>query len=289
LFYRLNGTTMSVVRRTSTGENGGLIGSPYEQTVLQSQWNVDKMDGTGFSGVVLDVTKGNIYEVRFQWLGVGVVQWFINTHLVHQMVHSNTLAYPFMRSATLPLTWEVINTAGAALGGLTAICGHVTSQSGSYPPVRTFAAVSGPRPTTGAAELPLLSIRLKQTLNTVDNRVPVLPRQLSVSESALNRSYIIVRVGATLTGPVWTSADGSSAVEYDNTATAVSGGTVVARYALADGADRDIDLTQWFALNGRAVSRDAYTGVSDIVTICIQRVTGTNPTVDGTLMWHEVH
>jgi hypothetical protein len=247
------------------------------------------MDGLGHSGMTLDVTKGNIYEIRFQWLGVGVVQWFINTNLVHQMVHPNTLAFPYMRTATLPLTWEVINTGASAVGGFTAICGHVTSQSGAFPPAKTFAAISGARSTTAATEFPLLSLRSKQTLNSVDNRIPILPRQLSLSESAGNRTFVIVRLGATLTGPAWTSVDAQSSVEFDATATALTGGIVIARYALAGNGDRDLDLTEWFVLGGKTIGRDAYTGVSDIITVSLLRVAAQNPTVDATLMFHEIH
>jgi hypothetical protein len=86
VFWELNGTTLSVVRRTSTS------GSPVDNTAAQSSWNVDKLDGSGPSGITLDVTKGNIYEMEFQWFGVGPIRYRINGILVHQEVNENTLA-----------------------------------------------------------------------------------------------------------------------------------------------------------------------------------------------------
>ena len=41
LFFQISGTTLSVVRRTYTG------GSPSDDAVAQSNWILDKMDGTG--------------------------------------------------------------------------------------------------------------------------------------------------------------------------------------------------------------------------------------------------
>lgn len=39
--------------------------------VSQSSFNVDKLDGNGPSGMTLDQTKGNVYEINFQYLGFG--------------------------------------------------------------------------------------------------------------------------------------------------------------------------------------------------------------------------
>lgn len=41
--------------------------------VPQSEWNGDKLDGTGDSGYVLDPTKGNVYQIGIQYLGFGTV------------------------------------------------------------------------------------------------------------------------------------------------------------------------------------------------------------------------
>lgn len=39
--------------------------------VSQSSFNIDKLDGNGPSGMTLDQTKGNVYEINFQYLGFG--------------------------------------------------------------------------------------------------------------------------------------------------------------------------------------------------------------------------
>jgi hypothetical protein len=45
-----------------------------EQTnnfISQSSFNLDRLDGTGPSGMILDQTKGNVFEIGFQYLGFG--------------------------------------------------------------------------------------------------------------------------------------------------------------------------------------------------------------------------
>jgi hypothetical protein len=39
--------------------------------VSQSSFNIDKLNGNGPSGMTLDQTKGNVYEINFQYLGFG--------------------------------------------------------------------------------------------------------------------------------------------------------------------------------------------------------------------------
>jgi hypothetical protein len=59
--------------------------------IPQSEWNVDKMDGTGASGAVLDPTQFNVYQISYSWLGSGKIDFFISNPntgspaLVHQI------------------------------------------------------------------------------------------------------------------------------------------------------------------------------------------------------------
>lgn len=78
--------------------------------VYQSSWNADKMDGTGESGMVLDPTKGNVYQIQFQYLGYGNLMFYIENPetgkltLVHQIKYPNAnttthLDYPGFKLA----------------------------------------------------------------------------------------------------------------------------------------------------------------------------------------------
>lgn len=286
LMFRLSGTTVQVVRRTSTGEGGGTIGSPFESVVSQASWNVDTLNGSGPSGITLDITKGHIFEIRYQWLGVGNIFWFIDSHLVHISALAGVLAYPFMRTATLPLTWEVINTGASSAGTMNAICGHVTSESGEEPPSLSF-ATQGSKQTSSAAEFPVVSIRLASTLSTVDNRISVVPTLLDLAETNNGDVWIFMRLNPTLTGPAWGAVDSRSGVEVDTTASATTGGQLIARFSLPALGVKTLDIDKFFKLGSKVIRRDSYTGTSDIFSISIQRITGANPLVGACLAWNE--
>ncbi len=44
-----------------------------ETFVAQADWNGDKLDGTGSSGVTADWTKGNVFQIGIQYLGYGAI------------------------------------------------------------------------------------------------------------------------------------------------------------------------------------------------------------------------
>lgn len=72
--------------------------------VPQSQWNGDKMDGTGASGYVLDPSKGNVYQIGVQYLGFGIVTCQIevtyNNGNNAEFIAAHTFKFPNNRTTT---------------------------------------------------------------------------------------------------------------------------------------------------------------------------------------------
>lgn len=129
LYFQLSGSTLSVVRRSSA------TGSPVNEVVNQSDWNVDKLDGTGLSNITIDTSKAQIFFFEFEWLGVGSV-WFgiiVNGERIycHKMNHSNVIATVYMSTPNLPLRYEISNDGTGAAASLVHICTTVISEGGS--------------------------------------------------------------------------------------------------------------------------------------------------------------
>ena len=49
---------------------GGVVTKTY-----QSEWNIDKLDGTGNSGYTLDLAEGHISQIDFTWYGYGDIEY----------------------------------------------------------------------------------------------------------------------------------------------------------------------------------------------------------------------
>lgn len=81
--------------------------------IPQSQWNGDKLDGTGASGVTLIPTNLNVYEIVVQYLGAGAITFNVevspsanNSILtrVHNIPLPNTLTVPTLTNPSGPFT-----------------------------------------------------------------------------------------------------------------------------------------------------------------------------------------
>jgi len=82
--------------------------------IAQSTWNGDKMDGTGTSGVTLDPTFGNVYQIDIQYLGFGGAVFKIEACpstsnnkrfvTVHTIKSPNTIAEPIFTNPSFPFT-----------------------------------------------------------------------------------------------------------------------------------------------------------------------------------------
>lgn len=55
----------------------------------------------------IDLTKGNVYDIRFQYRGVGDYEFFINLQKVHTMANLGTLTGPSMENPALPAVIEL--------------------------------------------------------------------------------------------------------------------------------------------------------------------------------------
>jgi len=232
VFLENDGTSTYFVLRSKSS------GSVVETRVAQSNWNVDKFDGSGYSGQGtgtehtggLDISKANILWFDIEWLGVGDIRCgfvvdgrFVTAHIFHND-NVNTTAY--MTTACLPIRYEIENT-GTTVSNSTMkqICSTVISEGGyqiSGKQRSVGIPLSAPKdiPTAGTFT-PIISIRLKSDrLDAI-----VIPNDISFVGATNNTQYRYkVVVNPTLTGATWTSAGATSSVEYDITATSYAGG-----------------------------------------------------------------
>jgi len=82
--------------------------------VPQSQWNIDKMDGTGPSGYVLNPARMQMVYIDYTWYGAGFIRFGFravdgNIYYCHKMPNNNTNTEAYMRSGNLPARYEAVN------------------------------------------------------------------------------------------------------------------------------------------------------------------------------------
>ena len=277
IFLEQVGSEISIIKRTSVSGVGSTVRIP------QSQWNVDKLDGTGIStdnpsGYQLDLTKAQILFSEYEWLGVGSVKvgFAIDGNFVtaHQFNHSNLIDSVYMQSATLPLRYEIFNTGiTTSSSTMKQICASVMS-NGGYERKR---AENIARRTTdtevGTTFEPLVSIKLKPGREFA----VVIPQQMLAFPLNNNAAYEIALIkNATLTGAAFTDVPNSETenVIYDITATAMTGGDIVnLRYVYGSNqAGGIITVDQEYNWDLQLGVTQA--GVSDVYTLAARTLSG---------------
>jgi hypothetical protein len=225
IYLELNNSTLSFVERSlSTGTS---------TTVNQANWNGDKLDGTGTSGLTLDITKAQILWADIEWLGLGTVRvgFVINGQFItcHSFHHANIITSTYITTASLPLRYEITNT-GTTSGSSTLkqVCSTVISEGG-YELRGLQQAIGvpvGTARTLGATNVqtPIVSLRLKAT--RLDAIVILTAISVLGTGNGTNFNWN-VNASGTVSGGTWVDAGVNSSVEY-NLGGTISGGRILA-------------------------------------------------------------
>ena len=238
IYFENDGTTNYFVLRSNTS------GTIVETKVPQSEWSVDKFNGTGYSSQSggsehssgLDVSKTNILWMDIEWLGVGDVRCgfivdgkMVTAHIFH---NDNVNLQPYMTTATLPLRVEIKNT-GVTTSNSTMkqICNTVISEGG-YALYGTQQAVQTPVATpvdltNAGTYYNLISLRLKSSPDRLD-AVAILTAisLLGITNNAVYNWQ--VRSNGTTNGGTWVSVGDYSSVEYKIDGGTIDGGRILA-------------------------------------------------------------
>ena len=285
VFLEQGANGITFVLRTST--SGSASDARY---VAKASWNGDKLDGTGTSGITLDLTKTQILFMDFEWLGVGSVRcgFVINGQFIvaHTFHNSNIETVVYMTTAILPVRYEITNTGTvASASAMKQICSSVMSEGGYEAVSQEHAArmVSATTSTFLTTTFkPLVSIRLPSTaLGAV-----VLPYNLNFLPTTSDNYEIALFKNTTLTTPTWTAVSSTSNVEQDLASTSMTGGTICysefttgksGRVPLATGSGYNWDLQLGVSL----------ATVSDIYTLAARTISGTGGGI-GSLTFYDL-
>jgi hypothetical protein len=272
LYIELANSTLSFVERSS------VTGVATETRVPQSNWNIDKLDGTGPSGYTLDITKAQILWMDVEWLGLGTVRlgFVIDGKFIHchSFNHANLISSTYITTASLPLRYEIENTGTTASSStLKQICSTVISEGG-YELRGAQLAVGVPVTApvslaTAGTYYPLISLRLKTTPNRLD--AIAIITALSVLGTSSNTIYSWqVVAGGTTSGGTWVSAGTDSAVEYKIDGGGITGGRIIASGYInsTNQSSPTVDILKE-ALFTTQLERNTFTGTAFELTLAI--------------------
>ena len=293
-FGAANGMYFEVVDNTvNFVERSSVTGSVLETRSAQANWNVDKLDGKGPSGLTLDSSKAQILWMDIEWLGLGTVRMgfvingiFVHCHSFH---HANIIEGTYITTASLPLRQEITNIGNTAEPSMTKqICSSVISEGG-YQLRGRQQAISTDIATPYVLSLadiyyPVISLQLKSTrLDAIT--ILTAASLLGLDNGAYNWKIV---AGGTVTGGSWASAGDHSAVEYNTTATAITGGKILASgwLSTSNQSAGSIDLLKE-ALFKFQMERNTFTSTPESISLTVGCNTA-SADVYASLDWEEI-
>lgn len=290
IYFQLDDGVMSFVERTLVN------GSPATETIVPlSAWNGDKLNGTGPSGLTLDITKAQILWMDIEWLGLGTVRvgFIINGKYIvcHSFHHANKLASTYITTASLPLRYEITNK-GATSGSKTMkqVCSSVISEGG-YELRGLQQAIGTPidAPKNLAIKgvfYPVITLRLKSARN---DAIAILTAISILGKSLGAYNWKVIASGTTSGGTgTWISAGDDSSVEYKLDATTITGGrTLASGYCTTSNqGSTQVDILKE-ALFKFQLERDSLNGVNYELTLAMASDTATTD-VFASMDWEEI-
>lgn len=276
LFIEQEGSNIYLVKRSFT--TGSMEETRVEKNgpVEETNWNIDNFDGTGPSGITLDLTKNQILWQDIEWLGSGTVRMgFIidgKFRTAHEFHHANeSSVVPYMTTATLPIRYEITNigiTSGNA--SLTQICSTVISEGGHQSRSLTnWARIDSAKSGIGQSFIPLVSIRMTSTaLDSV-----ILPTAFNALPTTSADFEVVVIKNGELTNASWGTADFTH-VDVDVAANAISNGAIIfQKYVSASNQSPDsVGMDPEY--NFETQLGRTQVGVSDIITLAARSLSG---------------
>lgn len=260
-FFGYNDTTFGVLHRRNSSDT-----DPVAGWTPKTSWNVDVCDGSNSannpSGFNLNPLLGNVYQIRYPYLGFGPIKFYVLNPatslwvLVHIIKYPNSQTVVQITNPGLQFYAASYNT-GAGGNSATLKCGSVGFFLSG---LRTFLgpqfAINNQKSAV-TTETNILTLQSATSYNGVTNRSVVRIRSLSIFVDGAN-GYANLRVvrGATLGGaPSYTPISGTggpaaltsaqSIVTYDVAGTTVASGVNIFNANLARNTSFQIDMTPY--------------------------------------------
>lgn len=281
------GLGWGIIYRSSTS------GAPVNQVVLQANWNLDRLNGTGPSGITLDPTKQQLVTIDFGWLGIDAVRigFVFGNQIVycHQFDFANQIDVPYMQRGSLPVRWSCENVSGA--GSMLATCSSVQSEGG-FNTLGVLRATSRGNSsvslnfTTGSTALvPILTVRLASGYTRAS--LEAVNFDVFAVGNATFEIQILVNATLTKTVPPLTWSSSSTATEKNLDADALSGGQVLAStYAFASATGNRNASTGADLFSDVPICSNI-AGVADTLTVAVRPLSGAATIYYASLSWQE--
>lgn len=272
IFLELSNQTIYICKR-----NNGV-----DQKIPQSSWENPMRN--------LNLYNIQIFFMDFEWLGSGSVRvgFFIDGVPItcHSFHHANYTNSVYIKTACLPVRASIQNiNVLTSNAWMKSICSTIFSEGG-YEPKNSMLFIKhvGLTPTTtipigNGIPTPIISLRLKTGYY---NMCVYIKKILILLSTNNDIAYWYIILNPILSGTVWSPHDTSYAVEVDTSSISYTNGRIISSGLFSTQASIEKDISNAIQIGL------TNTNTSDVVTLAVASLSGTNSKVSAQVGWFEI-
>jgi len=144
----------------------------------RENWNIDKLDGFGISGKILNLSAANIFVLDFLWLGVGRVRYGFmidgKIYYCHEILNAGNVMGAYILTPNLPFRTEIRQTNSGTSDMKFICCSIMVEDDSRFDGHTTSISTSGGLTINSGDRKAILGIRLKSDrLDSINELVNV--------------------------------------------------------------------------------------------------------------------
>jgi hypothetical protein len=238
-FIGYNGTTFSICRRSGGSNN----------FVAQADFNIDTLDGTGDSVMLINPQMGNVYQIQYQWLGFGQISFFVENpesglfRLFHVISYANANTTTSIQNPSLPLRVESINTSNNTdvVIKVPSIAAYMQGNLSEA----SFLVHGANSIKTISTETAIITIRNNSVFAGLTNYVQVGPQIITAASDGSKSVLFNIRKNTALGGsPSFVDYNSNtSVISIDTAGTTVTGGIFIGSLHIAKVSNDVLDMS----------------------------------------------
>lgn len=268
----LAGTASQVIAGAAVSDNW----------IYQTDWNETTLT-SATDPFILDHTKGNVYQVQFQYLGYGQIVFSIenpNTGKflpVHKIQYANAYQTPSM-----DLPQFKLGIFAASAGSTTNLAVHSASMAGFHEnstdfPFKAHSAI-GSVTSVGTTLTNILALKKTSFANNRLLIADVIMNNVTCAAEGTKPVEFEIRLNPTFaTALTWASVDEDSPVVKTTGGGTITNGEPIFAMALGKSSNINIELAKL----------DLFLSTDDVVSICARATSGTSD-ITASATWSEV-
>lgn len=272
--YSATGTSTGTITQNTAGV------TKTSDHIPQSTWNQDNLSNWD---TAFDPTKGNVYRIKYQYLGFGDIIFEVEDPELGDFIEVHKIKYPNKYTSTSlgnpSLRFGMYATNITNTTNITTYCGSCGLFVEGVPvKTRNPRAYKFTQTIDSTNYRNILTIRNRQTYNYKINQSEVEPINVTIANESTKNCVVELRANPTFSAATAYASNGTNLItDIETTNNITSNGSLLASFSVGGASSISVDLTKF----------EIALPPSLAISISAKLTSGASSPVTATLTWYE--